>query len=189
MVISEAPSPPPSAFPPRPVEKASPPPLTSPVPWHARTVGDVLGARGAAPLASLLRGVLGGAALGAGFHGLRALTGGLSAAAFPREALTSALRLSSMLGGYALVRSLFREATSSEALGCMAGGAATIIGATFSSPARVETQRGQIAVMMRSLGSTAPVPTYYVALTCASSGACVVGGLDFLLARATGTRW
>jgi hypothetical protein len=164
----------------------SAPPAT---PWHAKTVGEVFGERGAAPIASVARGLLGGVFIGTGFHGLRVVTGGLSASAFPREALVGSMRLSSLLGGYALVRSLFKEATSSDAIGCMAGGASTIVGATFSNAARVEAQRKQLAVMMRSLGNTAPVPTYFVALTCASSGAALVGGTDFFLSRATGTRW
>ena len=149
----------------------------------------MFGERGAAPVASVLRGLLGGAAIGTGVHAVRVVTGGLSPSAFPGEALSSSARMSSLLGGYALVRCLFKEATGSDALSCMAGGAAVIVGATFSSPARVEAQRKQLAAMLRAMGNTAPVPTYFVALTCASSGAAMVGGLDFLLARATGTRW
>lgn len=173
----------------------TPPPSPAPVapaplPWYYRSVGEVLGARGAAPIASLLRGVLGGAALGCGFHAARVLAGGLPAASFPAAALHSSARLSSLLGGYALVRCMVKEASGgSDAMGCMAGGAAAIVGATFSSPARVEAQRKQIAVLMRSLGNAAPVPTYFVVLTCASSGAALVGGTDLLLSRATGTRW
>jgi hypothetical protein len=152
-------------------------------------VGQLFGERGAAPLASVLRGIVGGAAIGTGVHAVRVVTSGLPPSAFPGEALSSTMRMSSLLGGYALVRCIFKEATGSDALSCMAGGAAVIVGATFSSPARVEAQRKQLAVMLRAMGNTAPVPTYFVALTCATSGSAMVGGFDFLLSRATGTRW
>ena len=165
---------------------SSPDPPPPPKPRLPRTVGDVLGPRGAAPIASILRGALGGAALGFGFHALRALTGSLTPSVAAREGLHSAIRLSSMLAGYSACRSLLREFTGSDALACMGAGSTTVCAATFGSAARVAAQRAHLAKVLRA---TAPIPTHLVFLSCASSGAIVVGGADLCVSRVTGTRW